>query len=219
MIEALARPATAESGPVESNAAIIAEAVREARRRGETIVLMSACKSGAEVALALTRLLAPGETDHVRGWLNVAGALRGTPLADLALQAPTAWFARALFRLRGWDWAGAASMATEPSRRRLEGARLPGSIAVVNLIGVPLSGRVGRHVYGGYLFLRDQGPNDGVLLLADTVWPGGANLVILGADHLLTSGQDDARDLALLPTMDAAMRSHEALPAPSRVRC
>jgi hypothetical protein len=207
--------AAAESGSVEDNAAIVAEAVREARRRAETILLISASKSGAEVALALSRLLAPEEADHVRGWLNVVGALGGTPLVDQALQQPIAWFARALFRLTGWDWAGPASMATEPSRRRLQGARLPASIAVVNLIAVPLSGTVGRRVYGGYLFLRDHGPNDGVVLLADTVWPGGANIVVIGADHLLASGQDDARDLALLRVMDAAVRGHDPSPPPS----
>jgi hypothetical protein len=206
--------ATAESGSVEDNAAVVAEAVRAARRRGEPIVLISASKSGAEVALALSRLLAPEETGHVRGWLNVAGALGGTPLADLALQAPAVWFIRHLFRLTGWDWAGPASMATGPSRRRLAGAKIPASIAVVNLIGIPLSGSVSRRVYGGYLFLRDHGPNDGVVLLADTVWPGGANLVVLGADHMTTAGQDETRDLAVLRVLDAAVRWHQAARQP-----
>jgi hypothetical protein len=51
-----------------------------------------------------------------------------------------------------------------------------------------------------------------VVLLADTVWPGGANLVILGADHRLALGQDEARELALLRLMAAAARRHAAHP-------
>jgi hypothetical protein len=162
MLERLGIPyrlvSTAESGSVEHNGAIVAKAVREARRAGEMVMLVSASKSGAEVALALSRALEPGETEHVRGWLNVAGALRGTPLADRVLRAPAAWFARAFFGLKGWDWAGAASMATERSRRRLEGARLPPWIAVVNLIGVPVSGTVGRRVWGGYFLAPPSRP-------------------------------------------------------------
>jgi hypothetical protein len=207
--------ATAESGAVEVNAATVAEAVREARRRGETVIVISASKSGAEAALALARLLEPEETDHVAGWLNVAGALYGTPIVDAALRPPAEWILRALFRMIGWDWAGAASMATAPSRRRLAGARMPASIAVVNLVAVPVSGSVGRRVYGGYEFLRPHGPNDGVVLLADTVWPGGANLVALGADHLMTSSQTDAHALALLRAMDLAVRLQAVRPGPA----
>jgi hypothetical protein len=69
------------------------------------ITRVSACRrtARAEVALALTRLLAPEEATGVVAWLNVAGALAGTPLAG----------------------------------ERLAGARLPESIAVINLVALP----------------------------------------------------------------------------------
>jgi hypothetical protein len=202
--------ATAESGSVEDNAAAIAAAVREAGQRREAVILVSASKSGAEVALALSGLLTPAEAASVAGWLNVAGALHGTPLADAALRPPASWIARFAFWVTGWNWAGLTSMATGPSRRRLEGARLPDSIAVINLVAVPVSGSVGAKVVLGYKILRSHGPNDGVVLLTATVWPGGANIVALGADHLFAAGQEDAHGMALLRATEFAVRLHGA---------
>jgi len=136
------------------------------------------------------------------------GALRGTPLADSALRPPISWLVRCVFWLNGWDWAGLTSMATGPSRDRLDGARLPESIAVVNVVAVPVSGSVGATVWWGYRVLRSHGPNDGVVLLADTVWPGGANVVAIGPDHLFAPREDDAQSLALLRAVDVAAQLH-----------
>lgn len=197
---------TAESGSVEDNAAAIAAAVREAGRRQEAVILVSVSKSGAEVALALSCLLTPEEAVPVAGWLNAAGALRGTPLADAALRPPASWMTRFVFWVAGWNRAGLTSMATGPSRRRLEGARLPDSIAVINLVAVPVSGSIGTKVVLGYKILGRQGPNDGVVLLADTVWPGGANIVALGADHLFAARQEEAHVMALLRAIQFALR-------------
>jgi hypothetical protein len=201
---------TPESGSVEDNAAVIAAAIREAAREGRALIVVSTSKSGAEVALALSRLLRPEECASVVGWLNAGGALGGTPLADAALRPPAAWLTRTVLWFTGWSLAGLTSITTAPSRARLEGARLPESIAVVNVVAVPVSGSVGRRLYGSYKMLRSDGPNDGVVLLADAVWPGGANLVALGSDHLFTELQEDGPGLALLRALDTAVRLHGA---------
>lgn len=208
--------ASGESASVEDNAAIIAAAVREARRDGSDVILVSTSKSGAEVALALSRLLAPQETASVAGWVNAGGALRGTPLADDALRPPSSWITRCVFWITGWNWDGLTSVTTRPSRERLEGARLPGSIAVVNLVAVPVSGSVGRKLYWTYWALRAHGPNDGVVLLADSLWPGGANLVALGSDHFFAALQEDAHGLALLRAVHLAVQLHGAPLGPGR---
>jgi len=54
-----------------------------------------------------------------------------------------------------------------------------------------------------------------VVLLADTVWPGGVNLVALGADHLFAKWREDAYTLALLRAVDVAVRFYGASPQPS----
>jgi len=204
--------ASGESDSVEDNAEVIADSVRAAHG---PVILVSASKSGAEVALALSRRLAPEEAANVAAWINVAGTLRGTPLADAALRPPASWLARGIFWLRRWDWAGLNSLATERSRRRLEGARLPDSITVVNLVAVPVSGSVGYHVYLGYQVLRSHGPNDGVVLLADTVWPGGVNLVALGADHLFGRWLEDTYILAILRAVHLVVQDHPPTPEPA----
>src|SRR5207249_5897437 len=184
---------TGESASIEDNAAAIAAALRAARPEDGSLILVTASKSGAEAALALSRLLAPEDTARVVAWVNIVGALGGTPLADSALRPPISWLVRCVFWLNGWDWAGLTSMATRPSRDRLDGARLPESITVVNVVAVPLSGSVGATVWWGYRLLRPHGPNDGVVLLADAVWPGGVNIVAIGPDHLFAPRTDTRR--------------------------
>jgi hypothetical protein len=201
---------TAQSGSVEDNATVIAAAVRRASADGSRLIVVSASKSGAEAALALSHVLSDDERIRVAAWVNIVGALRGTPLADSALRPPMSWVARSVFWLRGWDFAGLASMATARSHERLRDRRLPESMAVVNVIAVPLSRTVGVKVWAGYRLLRQHGPNDGVVLLADTVWPGGANVVSIGPDHLFSPREDDAHTLALLRAIDAAVRLRSA---------
>jgi hypothetical protein len=198
--------ASRQDASVEDNAAAIADAVRAANREGKGLVVVSASKSGAEAALALSRVLAPDETAGVVAWINIVGALGGSPLADTALRPPTSWIARSVFWLRGWNWAGMVSMGTEASRERLRGARIPESIVVVNVVAVPLSGTVGSTVWWGYKLLRRHGPNDGAVLLADSVWPGGVNIVAIGPDHLFAPREDDAHGVAMLRAIAVAIQ-------------
>ncbi len=207
--------ASRQDASVEDNAAAIAAAVRAAKRDGNGLIVVSASKSGAEAALALSRVLASEETAPVVAWINIVGALGGSPLADTALRPPTSWVARSVFWLRGWDWAGMVSMATEASRERLRGARMPKSIAVVNVVAVPLSGTVGATVWWGYRVLRRHGPNDGAVLLADTVWPGGVNIVSIGPDHLFAPGEDDAHTLAMLRAIAVAIQLYRPASEPA----
>ena len=58
------------------------------------------------------------------------------------------------------------------------------------------------------VLLCEHGPNDGVVLLADTIWPGGLNLVALGSDHFFASLKEDVYGLALMRAMDLAVRLH-----------
>jgi hypothetical protein len=117
---------------------------------------------------------------------------------------------RLVFLVRGWNWDGLASMATEASQRRLEDARLPDSVAVINVVAVPVSGSVSAQVALCYKVLLGHGPNDGVVLLADTVWPRGANLVVLGADHLFAKHRGDVYGLAMMRAIDFAVRRTRA---------
>jgi len=206
--------ASGESDSVEANAAVIADTLRTIGCSSGPLVVVSASKSGAEAALALTGLT-PAESTCVVAWINIAGALGGTPLADAALRPPVKWLARGIFWVSGWSWDALESLATGPSRRRLDRRRMPETITVLNIVAVPVSGSVGYQVYGGYQVLASHGPNDGVVLLADTVWPNSINLVALGADHLFFRWREDAYVLALLRALDVAVRRYGPTPEPT----
>jgi hypothetical protein len=196
-----------ESDSVEDNAAAIIRTLRETGCEGGPVVLVSDSKSGPEAVKALAGLT-PEEAACVVAWINIAGALRGTPLADSGLRIPVKWIARGIFWLNGWSWDGVESLETTRSRQRLETLRLAETITVLNIVAVPVSGSVGYQVLWGYHVLTSHGPNDGVVLLADTVWPGGINIVGLGADHLFGRWRDDAYLLAMLRTVDATIRNY-----------
>jgi hypothetical protein len=78
---------------------------------------------------------------------------------------------------------------------------------VLNVVAVPVSGSVGYQVYPGYQVLSAFGPNDGVVLMADTVWPGSINIAALGADHLFARWREDGHILAMLRALDVAIRN------------
>jgi len=70
-------------------------------------------------------------------------------------------------------------------RQRFISFRVPDHILVVNYFGIPISGSVTFWMRRSYSPLRKYGPNDGNVLLADMVFPGGVTLTQLGSDHFM----------------------------------
>ncbi len=185
---------TVEDGAIETNADIVAAAIRSRAQSGRRLILISASKSGPEVALALTRL-GDSETRHVAAWINTVGALQGTPLAD----------ERLLPKLENMvgpvNTAGRESLTTERSRQRFASFRIPEHVRIVNYFGIPLSGSVSSWARAGFAPLRKYGPNDGILLLSDMIFPGGLTVAELGLDHFLLDRQIGVTTVALTMTV------------------
>jgi len=182
---------TVEDGAVETNADIVAAAIVARARSGRRLILISASKSGPEVALALTRL-GNTATRHVVAWINTVGALQGTPLTDEQLLPDVEDLVGAV------DVAGMQSLMTERSRRRFQSFSVPEHILVVNYFGIPLSGSVSAWARPGYAPLSKHGPNDGILLLSDMIFPGGVTVAELGLDHFLLDQNLDAATVGLV---------------------
>ncbi len=184
---------TVEDGVIEANAEIVMSAIRARARSGRRMILVSVSKSGPEVALALTRL-EPGETSAVAAWVNIAGTLQGSPLAD-----------DESFQLENYtgkiNMAGVESMSTTRSRRRFAGFRIPEHVLVVNYIGVPTIGSVSMLASRGFFHLRSFGPNDGLALLPDLIIPGGLTLAEVGPDHFLLDEEVDVTTAAMMITV------------------
>jgi hypothetical protein len=193
---------TDEDGTVEANADLVIAAIRARAQSGRRLILVSASKSGPEVALALTRL-GPPETRHVAVWINTVGALQGSPMADERL-APELEYIVGKVKLGGRE-----SMMTALSRQRFNSFHVPEHVLVVNYFGIPVSGSISFLARRGFFPLQKYGPNDGVLLLSDMIFPGGITLAELGSDHFLLSDHLDITTVALAITVIGWLENQE----------
>jgi hypothetical protein len=185
---------TQDDGTVEANANIVAAAIRKRAQSGRRLIVVSASKSGAEVALALTRM-EPAETRHVAAWLNTVGALQGTPLVDERAFPEMAWIFGKV------DAAGIESLSAARSRQRFDSYSLPQHVLVVNYFGIPTIGSISLIARTGFFLLRKYGPNDGFILLPDLIFPGGVTLAQLGRDHIQVNDGVDITAVALTLTV------------------
>ena len=185
---------TDDDGPVEANADLVAAAIRARAQSGRRLIILTASKSGPEVALALTKL-GPTETRHVAAWINAVGALQGTPLADDRL------FPELEYIVGKLDPLGTESMTTARSRQRFDSFRIPEHLLVVNYFGIPVSGSISFWMRRSYSPMRKYGPNDGNVLLADMIFPGGVTLFDLGSDHFMRTRPLDIATVALAITV------------------
>jgi hypothetical protein len=185
---------TQDDGAVETNADLVAAVIRSRAQSGRRLIIISASKSGPEVALALTKL-APAETRHVAAWINAMGALQGTPLVDDRL------FPDLEIIMGKVDIAGTESMTTARGRGRFDSFRVPDHVLVVNYFGVPVVGSVSFWARTSFFPLRKYGPNDGTVLLPDMIFPGGVTLTELGSDHFMSRKPLDIVTVALAITV------------------
>ena len=185
---------TQDDGTVEANADTVAAAIRKRAQSGRRLIVVSASKSSAEVALALTRM-DPAETRHVAAWLNTVGALQGTPLVDERAFPETEWLFGKV------DAAGIESLSAARSRQRFDSFRLPQHVLVVNYFGIPTIGSISLIARTGFFLLRKHGPNDGFILLGDLIFPGGVTLAQLGRDHIQVNDGVDITAVALTLTL------------------
>ena len=185
---------TQDDGAIEANADLVAAAIRARMQSGRRLIVISASKSSPEVALALTRL-EPVETRHVAAWINVAGVLQGSPLADEHL------FQELEFLVGEVDVAGKESLTILRGRRRFDSFHVPEHVLVVNYLGIPVTGSVSFWGRKGFYALRKHGPNDGISLLSDMIFPGGVTLADLSNDHFMRGRPLDITTVALSITV------------------
>jgi hypothetical protein len=206
-----------ENGTVESNANVVAEAIRRASP-SHRILLVSASKGGAEVALALGNVLATAETKAVVGWLSIGGVVRGTPFADRVFEPDLCWLAKLQLALDGFDMEGARSLRTAPSERMYRKLDLPLEVPIVSFVAAPLSGHVSDRGAFGYRRLRDHGPNDGLTLLVDELVDGSTALLAPGVDHFFAHPARDIWTVALFRVLLAEWLGADGAHAPTGSR-
>ena len=203
--------ATQEDGTIEENAKIVAQTIRSESRYHPKLILVSTSKSGPETALALGRILGPGETISVRAWISVGGLIHGTPLADRAIALPQSWIIPLIFSLQKVSFRSVPDLTTRASRARTESIRLPQHILVVEYVAAPLSGDIAEDVGARYRYLRKYGPNDGLTLLADELIPGGVTIIEPGVDHFYRDPEINVKSLAIANLVADALNDRSSL--------
>ena len=178
---------TLSRGSISENARIVREAID--RAGGSPLWLFSLSKGGGEVRRALQESGGNGNLAHVRGWINVSGIVRGSHFIDHMLGSPARRLrARAFCLALGTSYAGAKELQT--THPYWSGAfQVPPQMSVINLVGVPLGCHVQKGLVGRYRRLGTLGPNDGFVLLPETLILPGLIYPIWGSDHLFRSPQ------------------------------
>jgi hypothetical protein len=184
-------------GTVRENGRIICDWL--AGRSEERILLASLSKGAADIKAALAQPDAASAFRSVVAWLNLSGTPNGTPLANCLQGTAT----RLLFKALGW-WKGLDLALT----RQLEWGRgsvldfplvLPPHLHLINVIGFPLQNHfTSLALRCFHRRIARWGPNDGLILLADTCALPGLVYPVWGADHNLRPAWDIHRLLAAL---------------------
>lgn len=190
------------TGSVEENARVLAASIAKHAATGKRLLLAGASSAGPAIHLALGEGLGRDESAAVKAWLNLGGILQGSPLVDYLQRWPQRWLFNVVAWFKDWDRSAILSMGTAPSRERFQRLNPDPRILVVNYLGVPLSGQVGRFSRDKYPLLRAEGPNDGLTLAADVIAPDSLTIVALGRDHFFAEDpQIDVKTLALMKLM------------------
>lgn len=178
---------TLSRGSISQNASIIRASIENTR--GKPLWLFSLSKGGGEVRRALSERPDTGAIERVRGWINVSGIVRGSHFIDHMLGSPARRLrARAFCLALGTSYAGAKELQTTHPYWR-ETFEVPELMTVINLVGVPLGCHVQKGLVGRYRRLGTLGPNDGFVLLPETLILPGLIYPIWGSDHLFRSPQ------------------------------
>jgi hypothetical protein len=212
---------TESRGSLSTNAAIIRRAIRE--HPAPSLWLFSLSKGGGEVRVALQEDRSREALGRVRGWINASGIVRGSHFIDQMLASPGRRLrARAFCLALGTSYAGMRELQTTHEYWSRPFEMAPGAF-VINLVGVPLGCHVQRGLVGRYRRLGALGPNDGFVLLPQTVIAPGPIYPIWGSDHLFRSPlvspllyrlfgflQDGVAGEAGCPTPDLALAAGSA---------
>lgn len=202
-----------DNGPIEDNAKLVALGLLPLLQDGKPVILVSGSKGSPEVAVALGELLTTEQSQSIKAWINICGALQGSPLADQWTSWPNSWLTNLIFQSRGWGGLdGLESMRIERSFRRSAALNIPSHILIVNYVGVPVSGTIFEKEFEKrftYTHLRRHGPNDGLVLLPDEVAVNGITVTEVGRGHFLSEPDFDVRATALLQAVMRRLPTQE----------
>lgn len=167
------------------NATLIRDAVMATPDRGEAprLVLIGYSKGAPDLLEAVVRY--PEIRSRIAAVVSVAGAVRGSPIADQA----TDRTAELLVHFPGalcdaGDGQAVASLRPGVRNAFLAANPLPADLRYYSLVTLPAEDRISRVLEGDHRELSRISPlNDGQVIYSDQIIPGSALLAFLNADH------------------------------------
>jgi pimeloyl-ACP methyl ester carboxylesterase len=168
----------------ETNAVIVRDAIR-AMPADARIILVTHSKGTVDTLVALSEY--PDLTDRVVALVSVAGAVNGSPLADLVPN----WVAELAESMqipecpRGHGVEAADSLRRAERLSWLATHSLPASVRTYSLVAVAGPDSVSAVLRPFYRMLAGTDPaNDGQVIDSDAIVPGSTLLGYANADHL-----------------------------------
>lgn len=170
-------------GMASQNSSMIKE-VMDASCEDE-IWLISLSRGSLEVRGYLQKHIA-SLPKNLRGWINIGGICFGTKLADRQFENGYKKLATRLgcFFL-DINYQGLVELTHLPNWQ----PPFPDlkQLAMIHVVGMPLSCHISKPLQKRYLRLSELGPNDGMILLSDYLNLPGMVYPLWGVDHLLRS--------------------------------
>ncbi len=174
----------ASTGRLRENAETILNWLQQ--HVGRPTILASISKGGSDLAAALQREGALSVFRDVIGWVNVCGIIRGSPVVDrVSKQWLTMAGFRILFALRRWSFASVMDLKSKGGVLRGLDERC-GRVRPIHVLGFPLESHfVSPRLRRFHRLLADSGPNDGAIVLEDSIRSPGLVYPVWGADHYM----------------------------------
>jgi len=167
------------TGSVTDNSRILYEYV--VRVAQDDIWLLSLSKGSSDARHCLQNY---PFNSKIKGWINVAGIYKGSPLADMKLSTPLRRaMSRMLCALVGVDYQTLCELkTTHPFWQRSD---WPSPLEMIHVVPVPLAAHVQGALRARHRQLLRKGPNDGFIPVTDVLSMPGHVYPVWGSDHFL----------------------------------
>ena len=187
----------------EENAKLIRDTILADPELGVSRQLIVAGHSKGVDDILEALVMYPELQPRVTAVVSFAGAVGGSPLADLAPDVAVS-IARNIPGItcdRG-DGLALESLSPLVRQRWLASHKLPDRIRYYSVVTLPTPDRVSSGLKPGYNVLSEIDPrNDGILLFYDQVIPGSTLLGYVNADHWAIARDFDSSEFALVRTL------------------
>ena len=197
--------ASSENASIEYNALIIKQRVEQLADK--KIILVSVSKSGSEVASLINDAFLQ-KNPQLKGWINISGLLKGTPLANIADQFPLDLMMKTVFSFYHLDTKVIKELKHQQQKSYFSDYHPDDNFTILNLVAIPFFDQLSFSAFAGYQFLYDYGPNDGRALIIDQLAPG-KTLVEIGLDHYFKDKDMPLKALAILMTIVNAIEKNK----------